>query len=363
MGLGNAQMRYHWLDLVRFIAALMVVLVHARGHLFVDYGSLPVSDKTIGIAIFYALTRLGEEAVIAFFVLSGFLVGGRSMVKMVRGEFVPSSYAVDRIVRIMLPLAPALIYTAIVRLVVDGGFDGLGLIENLFSLQGVVAPVFGGNAPLWSLSYEVWFYILTFSIGLFWSGESRYRALAIFVLVCFIFTRLDAAYLICWLIGGAAYFGISRSISRKVLLVAVPLTLYAVFSIQVARGSVSIPTVKYFAYLQSREVSIILLSVGLALIIRQLVVSEPVSAVARTIDRMGTQLAAPSYTLYLTHYPTLQLISYLGLVRQGKSISLSSVGVFLFSVFVCLAVSYILYLFFEKHTGAVRRWLKAVYLS
>src|ERR1035441_502485 len=31
---------------------------------------------------------------------------------------------------------------------------------NLFFLQSVVSPVFGSNGPLWSLSYEFWYYIL-----------------------------------------------------------------------------------------------------------------------------------------------------------------------------------------------------------
>lgn len=46
---------------------------------------------------------------LVFFVLSGFFVGGRAIEKCRKGTFCIKSYAVDRFVRIMLPLLSALL--------------------------------------------------------------------------------------------------------------------------------------------------------------------------------------------------------------------------------------------------------------
>lgn len=34
--------RFYWLDLLRFLAALMVEIVHTRGAIFVEYGALAI---------------------------------------------------------------------------------------------------------------------------------------------------------------------------------------------------------------------------------------------------------------------------------------------------------------------------------
>ena len=75
------------LDLARGLAAVMVMLVHVRPHSFVELGALPPSQQSWPVAIFFAATRLGVEAVLVFFVLSGFLVGGRIIRRAKRGTF------------------------------------------------------------------------------------------------------------------------------------------------------------------------------------------------------------------------------------------------------------------------------------
>src|SRR5262245_27291270 len=92
------------LDMMRGLAALSVCLAHVRGASFVECGALPVASQTPLVAVLYLLTRLGHEAVLAFFVLSGFLVGGKIFERVRARTFILSDYAIERTTRIFLPL-------------------------------------------------------------------------------------------------------------------------------------------------------------------------------------------------------------------------------------------------------------------
>ncbi|MCX5637751.1 MAG: acyltransferase [Planctomycetota bacterium] len=349
---------FHWLDLFRFIAALTVVVTHTRSAAFVEYGSLAGTDKTLFVNAAYAVTRIANEAVILFFVLSGFLVGGRALERIVQGTFRPADYAIDRFVRIMLPLVPALALTALVRIIIDGGFSVLHLIGNLFSLQGIFVPVFGGNDPLWSLSYEVWFYIMAFAVGVAVIKKTFYLpAASILILSAAVFTSLCYVYLFCWLIGVLAYIRRPNSFSWKMLSLSVIVCLYSVASIQVVRDSISVSVEYYRWCFPSRGVAQLLLSGGLAIIIQQVLLLKPKNVVVRKLDSIGTILAASSYTLYLTHFPVLQFMAYFGLKRANE-INLRTIAIFILSILICLLVSQGMYYLFEKHTSLVRRILK-----
>ena len=150
-----------WLDLLRVLAALVVVLGHA-GNLRFTNGDLHwVRDWT-----------LAPDAVIVFFVVSG-LVVGRAATRDGSGRV----YAFNRVTRLLSVVVPALMLTLLLDAVgraIDPGayrpahYGDLGLAEFLvrgltFSQEwrGVGAPVqLGSNAPLWSLSFEAAYYIL-----------------------------------------------------------------------------------------------------------------------------------------------------------------------------------------------------------
>lgn len=159
-----------WLDAFRFIAAFMVLLSHTRTDYFTEYGMLPESQQNVATMLFYFIGRLGHEAVIAFFVLSGFLVGGKLIERVRNNSFDVKTYAIDRTVRIGIPLLAAIIYCWFVSLIAsDCSLDFLTALGNLFSLQGLLCDPL--VPPFWSLSYEVWFYLIGASIALFFSAD------------------------------------------------------------------------------------------------------------------------------------------------------------------------------------------------
>ena len=188
------------LDLLRAAAALMVLLVHTRGGAFVEYGALPEAQRTSIVAIAFAITRLGQESVMLFFVLSGFLVGGGLLLKLRNNTFNLRNYVTDRTVRIFLPLIPACFLASFLHRLIDGTpILTFGLLANVVGLGEIVVPVLQANAPLWSLFYEIWFYILGGAVAyLFWSKGSSIAAAGTFAICCVAFSRLNALYLMYW---------------------------------------------------------------------------------------------------------------------------------------------------------------------
>ncbi|MCI4663590.1 MAG: acyltransferase [Neomegalonema sp.] len=361
--MNSTKEHYPWLDWLRFLAALLVVLVHTRSVSFVAYGELPASDQNPLVAIFFLITRLGDQAVMAFFVLSGFLVGGRAIERLAHGAFRPADYMLDRVTRIMTPLVPALIFAAIVGVLVGRGFDASGFACNLVSLQGVFCKPYATNIPLWSLAYEMWFYILVWIVGAAIVAQ-RFTTLTIVAgaVGLIIFTQLQAVYLFCWLVGALAYGFRPTKPSWIEAAVALVLMGIGVVGEQAALESKSFAVEELRAWLPSHSASQIYWSTGIALLMRQALTLPARSPRMKKLDAWGATLAGPSYSLYLTHLPTLFVIDYIAF-EKAASLSFMGVGQFVVRVALCLLVAWLFYWAFERHTGEIRRWAKARWLT
>ena len=93
------------LDALRLLAAFLVVAEHARAAVFIPWTQL--EGGRMLLAPFYALTSMGHEAVMVFFALSGFLVGGQAIRRLRRGTFSARDYALRRLVRLWIVMIPA----------------------------------------------------------------------------------------------------------------------------------------------------------------------------------------------------------------------------------------------------------------
>lgn len=174
--------RFVHLDMLRGLAALAVVIGHIRGFLLVDYGEL-TARAAWHHGIYFA-GGLGHQSVIAFFALSGFLVGGKALKDMIGGSWSWGRYMAARLARLWTVVVPALLLTLALDatgMAMGGGrgYDGslFGLLSsgpsrnepidhsiatflaNLAFLQTISAPVYGSNGPLWSLANEFWYYV------------------------------------------------------------------------------------------------------------------------------------------------------------------------------------------------------------
>jgi peptidoglycan/LPS O-acetylase OafA/YrhL len=168
-----------YLDFLRFFAALAVLL----GHMDQD-----------GIAIrWLGLTYFSHEAVIVFFVLSGFIIHHSTFAKASNAR----QYALARLSRIYSVALPAvLMCSALALLIAARGqermalhasyrvFSGLDIASSLLFLNESWSNPsnLSLNPPFWSLCYEVWFYVL-FGIFTFARGSWRWSLLALAALV------------------------------------------------------------------------------------------------------------------------------------------------------------------------------------
>lgn len=160
------------LESLRGISALIVLFSHCFQAFIAPF------DQTM-----YSIIRLlGQSAVMMFFVLSGFLIG-HSIQKNRQhfGQFNLHFYIQQRCKRILPPFVFTLVLTTFLYYLTPYFFASenrtflydFGLmirseyaisftdfLGTSFFLNGFLTPTVSANAALWSLSYEVWFYII-----------------------------------------------------------------------------------------------------------------------------------------------------------------------------------------------------------
>lgn len=349
---------YYWIDLLRFISALLVVIAHYRGNFFVSFGVLPDYQKNFVVQLFYLLTRFGEEPVLVFFVLSGFLVGGRTLEKAFNAEIETKPYFIDRFVRILLPLLASSILVVIFDIVKGNAIPYKDIIGSLFGLQGVLTDS-SHNVPLWSLAYEIWFYILIGFIILFMRGDRIYKIIALVAcFFCLYFINfLNLLYFFVLLIGLLSYFiKKKRDNARPIItLVLVILMLFSFLVLQTLTESKSID-LSSLNFVDKNTASIFLAVIA-GLLISHINAFVPKSEIGLKIEKLGTKLSKFSYSLYLTHYPLMKFLSFLGL-SKSKEISFVSVSVYVLAFVLSIVVAYLVYLVSEKHTDKMKRFLK-----
>lgn len=366
--------RFVRLDLVRGASALAVAAAHVRITLFTPYELLPDHGSALAGA-FYFVTSLGHQAVMVFFVLSGFFVGG-SVLNNGR-SFRLREYALARLARLWIVLLPALLATAAIDAVLHvyrptsleaeglrSGHSGpvslTTFFANLFFLQGLYAPVFGPNAPLWSLSYEAWYYALfpLAAIALGLVGEpSRLRmrvisALMFGALAWVSTTRLLAGFPV-WLLGVVVYW-CSQRISirpRRVLLVA-SLLLFCAALVYTKQQ-----TWQTLVHLETNTAVALGFAPLCLLLARWPKPSE--SWLGTWSSRLSIGLSEFSYSFYLTHFPAIALFASL-VVPYPRVFGVA--GILIFCAWLAGLMGYgaVFWWVFERRTNQLRSALKAM---
>jgi peptidoglycan/LPS O-acetylase OafA/YrhL len=215
------------LDLFRAVAAWAVMWGHLRAIFFVSFQELERSSTWL--KTLYFVTGFGHQAVMVFFVLSGFLICSAVLKRRSSGTWSWRDYAIDRSSRLYVVLIPGLFVGLLFDEVGSSLFASSGLyahplisfggtipqsqitpgilLGNLLFVQTILCRTFGSNGPLWSLANEFWYYVM-FPLGLFaglaWAKQSLRRAIPLTILAVCIAAFVGSGILIgfiVWLAG------------------------------------------------------------------------------------------------------------------------------------------------------------------
>ncbi|MBB3360517.1 MULTISPECIES: acyltransferase [unclassified Novosphingobium] len=292
------------LDVSRSFAATYVVIHHVANANNWSHG--------LGVAF-----RFGQEAVIIFFLLSGFVIFANEHGRAKNHK----NYYLRRLRRIYPPLIAAMAVSALVAF--DNGslkdqFKLGELIATLASLQdisllkpGVISDPFLGNDPLWSLSYEVLFY-LAFPLALrFWLVNKRHATAIIGIVCCAAYAMfafypnhflLVAAYFLVWWCGAMAADAYFRG-ATNFLAFSQPLTWLGMLCVVAAIVVkwVGYHGLGYFPFLPLRHFAV---SLALLLLLSNRI-GIYIARCCQPLARPAAFWASISYGLYVMHYPIL----------------------------------------------------------
>jgi peptidoglycan/LPS O-acetylase OafA/YrhL len=296
-----------YLDAVRLLAALAVFLGHCawrwtpgRFEPFRTYG--------------------WTEAVLVFFVLSGFVIGH----VVQRKERDARTYAVNRAARIYSVALPALVATfaldALGRHLRPDLYDaswgyasahmGKQFARSLLFLNEIWSSRSqpGSNGPFWSLAYEVCYYT-AFGLATFVPGHKRFAAAAIVLLAA---GPIVAALFPVWLLG----LFCQRLAARRIigqpagwLLCLGSLVLLVTFEWWATRAGLRAHPAPLFAHrwqlLQDYVIALCLA----AHLLGTATIAPSLSPLTRRVAAPVKLAASATFTLYLFHFPIAQLLS------------------------------------------------------
>lgn len=265
------------------------------------------------------------------------------------GSFDLQAYVIDRGTRIYVPLVPAVALTWLASTAIGEGVSPVAVMGNLLGFQGTFVSVLHGNAPLWTLAYEIWFYALAGAFGFIVLGRRSMMAVFLLVIGFLVFSVLDAGMLLIWILGAVARVALPKRFSIPLLVIATSTVAASIAGTELAQEGVM-----HLSAFGAIPLSVwsMALGAGFCLLVVQLVTGGAPNGRLRAAYKLGTPLSAFSYTLYLTHYPVLMVLHRFG--DQSPSIDSKSVALFAADVGVSLAVAAIMYWLFERRTAAVR---------
>jgi peptidoglycan/LPS O-acetylase OafA/YrhL len=345
-----------------------------RNAILVDYSEL--LHPNIAIKAFYMITSLGHQAVMVFFVLSGYFVGGA--VLRSGAKFTWKTYLTLRLVRIWVVLVPCLFITWVIGMIVEhyvpsvlaganieswhsgpkiGGYsaDFSTFLANVFFMQTTISPVFGLNSPLWSLANEFWYYmlfpLLLAFVGLLKPSSYLYRisALGSAMLITWCLPKEMMYGFLIWMMGVGVYVSqfkiqsLSQNTIRILLLISIILFFLALGCSKSSNWSKTTPIEPDFI-------------IGVAFAFLCLILSNLSFPEIRWpwFAKVSLCLSEISYSLYLSHFPIIVLISSTVYESHKFSPDIFFLAQFLGWSFILVSIGSSVWWLFESQTVFVR---------
>lgn len=319
-----------FMDSVRGGSAMLVLLAHVN-QIFV----LP--KVGVGGSLSSIVAFLASYAVMAFFVISGFMITVSILNNIeLGGRFYAKKFLVNRIGRLYPPLIFSLLLVVVVYyLIVSFGLHGsenFRLVEDLYvprervslNWENVMSSLFFMqnimpghdtpliNGPLWSLGYEFWFYILAMFFTAWFHGGKVLNGALPFLCILSALIYVDNiqffVFLSTWCSGSMlalSYFYVRQKDSKELFVnfmsgLIICLTISAIFIIKINGFKVLLFPYRDNVSLIMQSLCCWMLVVGLSLVL-----------VTRGYLKFNYfslhESAKFSYTLYVIHFPILIL--------------------------------------------------------
>ncbi len=353
-----SQSRSAFFDLIRWSAALIVIVVHTH-----SYAQSAGKQDLRDFPCYTYVSQLGHQAVTAFFVLSGYVVAFATARHRGNGRYSFRDYVLDRWSRIYSVLPVAIVLTIVLDAlgskystvyhnasIIPQDRQFLRIAVNFLSAQGLQGyrVQLGSNPALWSVGYEFVFYLL-FGIAYFRKDLFRHRAAALFVIgACVLVIGLKmSSYFLIWSQGVVSYFIAQRSrlsMSWLTALLFFPAFLLADRATQLLAAPI-----------RSEWLADFLLGLFVAAVLAIDVRGKP----RRLFLVSNSFMAEFSYSIYAFHMPVI-LFWYAVIERHSQLPPVASACIV---TIVCLVVSRTLYYISERQRPALRRAARTFYES
>jgi peptidoglycan/LPS O-acetylase OafA/YrhL len=345
-----------YLDVVRFGAAVAVLLSHANMREIIATNLFPLS--------------LGHNAVVVFFVLSGYVIAYVTDTR----ENTWHTYSISRLARVYSVALPAIVLVplldaagqAIGTALYDAGntTHDYGLVRVVTSALFVnelwfVSIMPFSNSPYWSLSYEVCYYVL-FAVSQF---ESGWRRVVLLVVACLIMGPKILLLLPIWMVGVMLYrmrdrFVISEfngwlliSASLIGAVIYYELGLYDLLSNATVR-MVGTHWAKLLHFSQHFLADYVFTAVVAANFLGVRAIARGRGGVPDPVARWIKRLSAYTFALYLFHLPLI--LFFATVVNGNPSSSYFYIGVVLLSFTTAMLIG----TGTEAFKDRLRHWLE-----
>lgn len=309
-----------YLDVVRFIAAILVCFSHLAYVRFTNGDLQWVRDLDIG-----------SDSVILFFVLSGFVIAYTTLAKS-RG---PLSYTKARLSRLYSVIIPAVLLTLILDKIgttlYPAKYDGWWYNGENSLMQVLRAVTFtsqnwfdnvriGTNGPYWSVVYEAWYYA-AFGVVIFTRGLRR---IMLFLLICLIAGPRIILLAPCWCIGVALHYALDKGLFADIKSGLAWGLTFAPWAVYVAFLMVDLPhTLTWVTYVASGQsvmpgallgfsndfiwnfIIAVLFSVHFLGVYK---LAKTGAFISKRAERVIRWAAGATFSLYLFHYPIFSFL-------------------------------------------------------
>ncbi len=322
------------LDIIRFTAAIFVFLDH--------FSQVRFSGGSLSY-----FSPFGHSAVIAFFVISGYVI---AFVADTKDKDI-NIYYISRFARLYSVVLPVLIIVPILDIIgiyinetmyegkIHNSYFIIRLFANFTFLQEIWfnSIRYLSDGPLWSLGYELWYFVL-FSFAIFFNNYKRYLLIGTAVLL------IGPKILLLmppWILGVWIYhFHKTKELSKitaRILFFSAPLLFYIFFKDQ-GDPIVDLSFLGDFGYskyfLHDYSTAVIL---GLFIASFKYVDISLMNKLLIKSETPIRYMASSTFTLYLFHLP---LLLFYGAVLKHDPNDMKDIALLGFITFItCLFIA------------------------